>query len=73
MTERFIATAAGGEPQTFTRKGLAFAYARRKAGGAAASASVERQVREPGDPADAYTSLDLWTFHASGEIDHTRL
>jgi hypothetical protein len=55
------------ETQVFVSKGLAFAYARRKAArNCEPTVTVERQGMD-----DA--PVDRWTFHKSGDVDHIRL
>lgn len=67
------------ETQKFVRKGLAFAYARRKApDDSQDTVEVERQVVQPDgevrdDRGRRYKPVDLWTFHKSGDVDHARL
>lgn len=70
------------ETQAFRRKGLAFAYAKRKLPKNCTSAiGVEHQLGGCATPAsiqdpvtgEFWTTINRWTFHLNGDIEHTRL
>ena len=74
--ERYVVTVCPEEgrylERPFKRKGLAFAYAKRKlATNCSPEITVEHQTQA--DAADPWIGLNAWTFHANGDIDHTRL
>lgn len=56
----------------FTRKGLAFAYAKRKLPkNCDPQITILHRMRASED--QPWSGLNTWTFHPNGDIDHTRL
>lgn len=69
------------ETQNFKRKGLAFAYAKRKLPTNKCNAIiVEQQLGGCATPASFqdpttgmfWTGINRWTFHSNGDIEHAR-
>ncbi|USN14099.1 hypothetical protein KABACHOK_02630 [Brevundimonas phage vB_BpoS-Kabachok] len=74
--ERFVVTVCPEEGRytdhPFQRKGLAFAYAKRKLPvNCAPEITVEHQKQDADNP--EWFGLNAWTFHANGDVEHTRL
>lgn len=74
--ERYVVTVCPEEGRytehPFSRKGLAFAYAKRKL---PANCAPDIRVVHQARPAegDEWVGLNAWTFHANGDVDHARL
>lgn len=76
MIERYVVTVCPEKgsyvERPFSRKGLAFAYAKRKLpANCAPEITIEHQTRASDD--QSWTGINTWTFHLNGDIDHTRL
>ena len=74
--ERYVVTvcpeAGRYTEHPFRAKGLAFAYAKRKLpANCEPEIMVEHQSRASEDT--PWIGLNAWTFHAHGDIEHTRL
>lgn len=87
MSERFIVLHAPDDPaqvkeQKFSRKGTAFAYVKKRmphcqrgsievrhqvGGGVTLGSEFEPTTHHP------WTTIDTWTFHRDGRIDHVRV
>lgn len=76
MKERYIVTVhpepGRAVPRTFERKGLAFAYVKRKLPLNAEPAITIAHQRLDTD-GGSWIGLNAWTYYTNGEIDHVRL